>query len=560
MKKNKIAIIIILVLASLLFLGSRLFLKDEGNKERISLDKLYGLKGDEAKLFIDTEEAEEKAFVVEKRAYIEFDLAKTMLNRLFYEEENELILYTDATSKTEYTLNAKDILVNGEKKQLDYIPFLTKDEEVFVALDFIDEKFDIHYEVTEAPFRVLLFIREKEYTKARALKEEKLRMASNKEAEIVADVEKGDALWVLNDTENEDYTKVMTEGGIPGYIRKKSLSNYETAEVSFERKDLNAGYKSKKREEPIVLGWHQVFNANANFEIDNILAKSKGMNVISPTWFSIIREDGELASLASKPYVEKAHSKGVEVWGLVDDFSKEVDFYELFMKHENRKSLINNLLYFMDEYNLDGINIDFETVKADYAEGFVQFLREFSILMRKKGKVLSVDNFVPAAHTEFYNRKEQGIVADYVCVMAYDEHYYGSPEAGSVASLSWVRRGIDMTAEEVTKSKIIVGLPFYTRIWKVKENGTIETKALGMRGGAKRVQEAKIAPTWDEVTGQYYAEWKSGKDIYKIWLEEKRSIEAKLNEVDSKELAGVAFWKLGLERDDVWQSIANRFP
>lgn len=558
MKKNKIAIVIILLLAVCVFLVSRFFEKEKGgSKEILSLDTYYSIPKNEAKLFINTEEREEKVYVKEKRAYISLELAKEYVKRLFYEEENKRLFFTDANTKTVYDFTSSTKTENGREAEDNNFPFLLHKKTVFVDMEFVKEKSGIAYHLSETPYRLMVFTETGEYEKAKLLKDGVLRADADSNSPILKELKEGDSAFLIKREEKKDFDYVLTDDGILGYLSKKNIDSYDEAKIEVARINQDETYKSIKHKEPIVLAWHQVFNENGNHAFDTVIKNTKNVNVISPTWFNIIREDGELESFASKAYVQKAHEKGFEVWAVVHDFKQDVDFYELFMKEKNRERLINNLVYFIDEFKLDGINIDFEAVKADYAEGFVQFLREFSIVMRDKKKVFSIDNYVPAPHTDFYDRKEQGIVADYICVMAYDEHYYGSKQAGSVSSVSWVKRGLDLTEEEVSPDKLIIGLPFYTRIWKEINNGGLETKALSMAQGIKKVKEAGAQATWDERTGQYYAEWKSGKDTYKIWLEEKRSLETKLNEVNKNKVAGIAFWKLGLENDNVWPVIEN---
>lgn len=555
MKNKRIAIVVILIIAGILLIVSRLFEKESGNKETIRLDKYYKLKGNEAKLFIDTEEAEEKGAVVDGEGYIPLTLAKTLVKRLFYEEEKDVVIHTTATEKYVYSLDSKTYLEGEEEKEMEVIPFLYQEDEVFVSLSFIQKRKEIVYRVYENPNRIMLMLDRKEYTQSTVKKKTEIRIEPDLKAKIVGELKENDTLWLQEDEGYEKYDKIVTDDGILGYVLKEKLNEKTNITLGLNTGEVEEAYSSLKREEPIVLAWHQVFNETANKQLGSVLSHTKGINVISPTWFNIIKEDGELSSLASKQYVQEAHNRGLEVWALVSDFEKKVDFYELFMKEENRTKLIKNLLYFIEEYQLDGINIDFENIKSEYAEGYVQFLREFSIVMRERKKVFSIDNYVPAPHTDHYDRKEQGILADYICVMAYDEHYYGSKEAGSVSSVSWVRRGIDMTGEEVSPEKLIIGLPFYTRIWRMKPNGDMETKALGMRAGYKRVESGGAKPIWDDTTGQNYAEWKEGKDILKIWLEDEESIERKLKEVEKQKVAGLAFWKLGLEKGEVWEKI-----
>lgn len=555
MKNRRIAIIIILVIAGVLLIVSRFFEKEPGSKETLSLDKYYKLKENEAKLFIDTEEVGEKGIVEEGEGYISLHLAKTIVKRLFYEEENDSMIYTTATEKYVYKLDSKSYIEGEKEKEMDIIPFLYREDEVFVSLSFIQKRREILYKVYENPNRIMLMLDRKECIQTTVKKKTEIRVEPDLKAKIVGELKEDDVLWLQEDEGYEKYDKIVTDDGILGYVLKERLNGKTSVTLGLNHAEAEESYPSLKREKPVVLAWHQVFNETANRQLSSVLNNTREINVISPTWFNIIKEDGELSSLASKQYVKEAHDRGLEVWALVSDFEKKVDFYELFMKEKNRTKLIKNLVYFIDEYDLDGINIDFENIKVEYAEGYVQFLREFSIVMREKQKVFSIDNYVPAPHTDHYDRREQGILADYICVMAYDEHYYGSKEAGSVSSISWVRRGIDMTGEEVDSEKLIIGLPFYTRIWRIKPNGDMETKALSMESGYNRVKKGETKPTWDDSTGQYYAEWKEEKDVLKIWLEDEKSIERKLKEIEKTKVAGLAFWKLGLEKKEVWSKI-----
>ena len=344
-----------------------------------------------------------------------------------------------------------------------------------------------------------------------------------------------------------------------GYVSsdKIDIKNAENKKYSFDRNKETEEYTSIAGKEPIVLGWHQVTSEAANAGWGTVLANAEGVNVVSPTWFSVADSDGELTTFASKDYVNKLHNINIDVWPLVNDFNKDVDFKKLLTSTASRTKLINNIIYFVEEYNLDGINIDFEKVKASYARGYIQFLRELSIEMRNRNKVLSIDNYIPLDFNEFYNLKEQGVVADYICVMAYDEHYAGSDEAGSVSSLNWVKKSIENTAKNVPMNKIIVGLPFYTRVWRETDDGKLKTKALGMEGGLNLVSEYAAKKEWNDELGQYYAEWKDGKDKMRIWLEEERSLAAKLKQVNKEKAAGIAFWKLGLERKEAWKSVTD---
>ena len=206
------------------------------------------------------------------------------------------------------------------------------------------------------------------------------------------------------------------------------------------------------------------------------------------------------------------------------------------------------------EYNIDGINIDLEGINYESGEHFTQFLRELSIECRLNGIVLSVDNYVPRESNTFYNRKEQGIVADYVIIMGYDEHWGGGGVAGSVASIDYVRDGIEKTLEEVSAEKVINAIPFYTRVWKTN-NGEVTSEALGMEKAEEFIAKYDVPTVWDEETCQNYGEIEMGSTLYQVWLEDAQSIETKLTVMKSYDLGGVAAWKLGLEDKSIWDVI-----
>ena len=208
-------------------------------------------------------------------------------------------------------------------------------------------------------------------------------------------------------------------------------------------------------------------------------------------------------------------------------------------------------------YGFDGINLDFESLRAQSGPHYVQFIRELSVACRKAGLVLSIDNYVPSAYTEFYNRREQGTVADYVIIMGYDEHYAGG-EPGPVASISFVEKGIRDTLEQVPKEKVINAIPFYTRLW-TSDGDSHTSQVFDMEEQELWLQEHSLTPQWQEELGLYYAQRQGNEGLEQLWMEEERSLEEKLGLVKEYKLAGAAFWKLGFEKDEVWDQIGEIF-
>ena len=346
---------------------------------------------------------------------------------------------------------------------------------------------------------------------------------------------------------------MATRDGFIGYVENKRLENQRTEAPIPVTDYTEPEYPSIHRDYKICLGWHQVTSQEANSTLDSVLEGTVGMNVISPTWFALSHNDGSFASIGSSDYVEKAHSRGLEVWILLDNFTYEVDTKEILSYTSKRASLIERLVEETMALGADGINVDLEQVPADAGEDYIEFLRELSISCRANGLVLSVDNYVPKNYNAHYNWKEQGIVADYVIIMGYDEHYSGSQEAGSVASINYVEEGISTMVQSVPAQKVVNGVPFYTRIWETGD-GQVTSQAVGMAAAEKFLKDRGVEAVWDETTCQYYAEVQDGDSLYQVWLEDARSLEVKMSIMSKYDLGGVAVWKLGYEsgRSEVW--------
>ena len=360
----------------------------------------------------------------------------------------------------------------------------------------------------------------------------------------------------------ENWSCVKTADAYIGYVENKYLVNEMTGERICSTGFEEFVYNSVKKEGVINLAFHQVFDNVDGAYLSNALSNTKGVNVVSPTWFRLSDNSGNFTSIANASYVAKAHEMGVDVWALITDvdsedlYGIEIDFVKLLSSSANRKTLIDGLMAQVDTYGIDGINIDFEKVKSDSGIHFVQFLRELSIETGKRGVVLSVDNYVPTEYTAHYNRKEQGIVADYLIIMGYDEHYVGGGEAGSNASISFVENGIIDTKADVPAEKIINAIPFYTRVWESGPDG-LKASTLTMASQKQWISNTGVEPVWVEQYCQNYVEYQKGDTLYQCWLEDLESIRVKLQVMKSQQIAGVASWKVGLEDTAVWDVIAE---
>ncbi len=419
---------------------------------------------------------------------------------------------------------------------------------------------NFEYQLYDAPLHMQVYTQWDSYTTAKLSRKTAVRYQGGIKSDILVELAAGDAVTVLEKLEN--WSKVKTAESYIGYVENKFLKDEMQAERLCNTGFQEFVYNNVRKEGKINLTFHQVFEEVGGDYLANALRQTRMVNVVSPTWFRLTNSSGDFASLANASYVAKAHELGMDVWALITDvdsadlYGVEINFVELLSSSANRRHLIEGLMAQVDSYGLDGINIDFEKVRSDSGIHFVQFVRELSIETRKRGVVLSVDNYVPSEYTAHYNRREQGIVADYIIIMGYDEHYVGGGAAGSNASIGFVEDGIVNTKEVVPAEKIINAIPFYTRVWESGPDG-LKASTLTMAAEADWISRNGVSPAWVDEFCQNYAEYQVDGTLYQCWLEDVDSVRVKLQVMQSQGIKGVASWKLGLEVPAVWDVIAE---
>lgn len=512
--------------------------------ERADLGKIYPVSEGSAVVISNGVLSETRAVWEAKRAYLDLSIVQKELNSRFYWDSTEKLLVV--TTASEVATAASDTIFEGGPV------FLNREDTIYVSLDYVAQYTNIQVDSFSNPNRVFLRTQWGESTRADVAETAQVRTEADVKSPILTDVEPGSGLLVME--QGEDWDKVYTKDGYVGYISKEDLKDVRTE--TDEGPSVQPEYTRTTLDQKVFLVWHQVFEESGVNSLDSLLADAKGLNVLAPTWFSIKDEEGNLESRANHDYVQKAHDKGIQIWALVENINIEgVDAEKLLNVTSHRTNLINGLIQYAEEYDLDGINVDLEKLPSSAGEGYIQFIRELSVACRKRGLILSVDNYVPSAWTEHYHRAEQGVVADYVIIMAYDEHYNGS-EAGSTASVDFVRQGVEDTLKEVPAEKVVTAFPFYTRLWKT-EGAELTSEVKSMDEAKALADSPEYTVTWQEELGQNYAEMDQDGTTYQIWLEDEESIKAKLEAVKPFDLAGLAGWKLGMESDSVWDLISN---
>ena len=555
-------------------IGGALLIKLFGpSKERVNLDKYYGIKNEnQLAVIIDNEIVGAQGIILDGNPYVEYSVVRDYLNNRFYVDVNEnILLYTLPEGTIRAGVGSKDYTLQKETKSKDYTILKMEGSAAYIALEFVKEYTNIEFSVYENPNRVMI-VSEWETTVATVKKNTHIRSDNNVKSEILTDVSKKSEVTIIGKEGN--WKEVRTSDGIIGYIKNSCLKKEKVRIVSRDFKEQV--YPNISKDYTINMAWHVVTNRDANNHILETIANTKGLTTISPTWFMVKNTDGELTSLASSQYVNYAHQLDIEVWALVKDFDGGIDSkeetFELLSHTNNRENLTNQLISKALEYDLDGINVDFENISKECGEHYLQFLRELSLKCRQNGIILSVDNPVPSQYSTQNNLEEQGKIVDYVIIMGYDEHHRGSLESGPVASYDFVKKGIEDALEMVPAEKLINAVPFYTRLWKEVEKTaeeleaqegtdaaeypyTVTSEAYGMSKINIAIDKANAEIIVDKVTDQNYAEWEADGAIYKVWLEDEDALEAKLKLMKKHDLAGVAAWRLGFEKSDVWELI-----
>ena len=477
------------------------------SRERADLDALYAAGGsDRVALYLNYERQEESGVYVDGQTYLPATWVDANLNERFYWDANEEIL---VYALPEEIVKSDETTVDEDGKKILY----RDGDAVYLSLALIQKYTDVRLQAYDGEAQKRVFVENNwdPVTVADAAWSAKIRLRGGLKSPIVTEIKRGGTVTVLEQYDN--WARVMTPDGHIGYMHKWKMKNLHEETL---KSDFTAPvYQNISLDQKIVMVWHQVTIAAANQAMDSLIAKTKGVNVIAPTWFTLSSNSGAYESLADKSYVDRAHEKGLQVWAV--------------------------------------LNLDFESLKTAAGVHYIEFIRELSVSCRKKGLVLSVDNYVPAVYNRFYNQKEQGNVADYVIIMGYDEHYAGG-EAGSVSSIGYVENGIKDMLSLVPKEKVINAVPFYTRLW-TGSGDNASSRAMGISEATKWVSESGMDLTWDDSAGQYYGRLDSQNGEQQLWMEETRSLGLKMDLIKKYDLAGVAGWRLGLETSDVWDVI-----
>lgn len=465
-------------------------------------------------------------------------------------ENDKLYLPLEVVNKylnSRFYWDGEQILYTLPDKTVTYEPLVIEDN-VWIEMSLVEQYTNITWQYLENPNRVWIWNKwdeELEYAKVKY--NMAVRYRGGVKSPILTKISKGDTVQVL-DTSIRFWTKVQTSNGVIGYIWSEALADSYKDIRKNEFEEIE--YTNLSLGEDVRLMWHQELGTSGIEGLPAILETSK-INVIAPSWFTVATETGEIQSRASKAYTDMAHEAGVQVWAMLDNINVDIDDYKLLSSTKSRRNLVKNVMKEIEKSGADGLNLDFESLGKNDIVHYLQLVREFSVACRTAGIILSVDNYVPINSNLYYNRTEQAKVVDYIMVMGYDEHWAGG-EAGSTASYTFVENGVRRSLLEVPKEKLILAVPFFTRVWTITEEGT-SSKAVGIKHIPDILKEWNVEKQWLEKEKQYYAEKIDGNTTQKIWIEDASSMQWKLDFVREYDLAGVAIWKANLENNEIWE-------
>ncbi|MFK9093734.1 glycosyl hydrolase family 18 protein [Bacillus salipaludis] len=470
---------------------------------------------------------------------------------IMYDEKSKSVIITTSDKVVRMPTDSLTYFVNQKEVNLQLSPIIARNGETFVALDSILSFFPLQYK--KLPESEAIWIQQdgEKYENGRLTDKDinkdkiRLRIEPSWRSPYTAEMAKNEPITI--EAEKEDFYLVRKANGISGYIKKDYVDKKETVKIEISRQSKT--FSIPKINGSVQLTWEAIYTKNPD---STKIPEMAGVNVVSPTWFSLAANDGSIKNLASLEYSKWAHSKGYQVWGVFSNSFDPILTHEAMKDFETRQTIIRQLLHFSQMYQLQGINFDIENVNQADGPLITQFIREAAPYLHEAGLVISMDITFSAGDnnnwSSFYERAKLAQIADYLIVMAYDEHTGAASGSGSVASLPWVERNLENLLKEVPNEKLILGVPLYARLWKEQTNadGTTEVtaQALSMDKVKAWLAEKGLQPTYDEESGQNYAEYAAADEnaTYKIWIEDELSLKKRADLAATYQLAGIGTW------------------
>ena len=483
----------------------------------------------------------------------EDDIANFFDKYIYLEEENNKVITTYNKKIAEVSLEENKININGADKTTS-ASAIERDGVIYIPISEMTEVYDIEIGNIEETKIITLDSLDKEQRKAIVTSNLAVKSSTNFIARTVDRVKEGEAVVVIST--DEEYSRIRTENGKIGYVKTNKLANeYAVREDMPEEKQI---------EGKINMTWD--YYSEVGSAPDRTGTTIDGVNVVSPSFF-YIDEHGrftENVGESGEAYIDWAHENDYKVWPMVSNApaaneSLEITS-EIMNSYENRKELIEQIVDACVAYDLDGINIDFENMKQEDIDLYSRFIIELTPRLNEIGMVVSVDVTAPDGGETWsmcFDRNVIGDVADYIVFMAYDQNGVSSTTPGTTAGYNWVELNLVkfLQTEEIDPDKLILGIPFYTRIWTEDTDGVIVRNSTVNMEDIEDILPDNVERTWDDELKQYYVEYQEENYTRKMWIEDIESLKAKVSLVNTNNLAGVASWQYGMETEDVWSML-----
>lgn len=472
-----------------------------------------------------------------------------------YNKENGDIVTTSEINIAKMSTKNNEITINGEEEKLNSSA-IEKNETIYLPFSEISEKvYDVDLEYIQDTNTIIIDSLDRKQEVANTTKETKLKYKPQTLSGTLEKIEANEQVVYIEETNN--WAEVRSKDGTIGYIKKEDLGNVEVAREAKEYID--------KVEGKVNLVW-DYYSEYAKAP-DRMGETMDGVNVVSPSFFSLEREsNGEIYDNAKDDgaeYIEWAHNNNYQVWAMFSNNSLKDTTSQILNDYEKREAMIENLMDLVEEYNLDGVNVDFENMNESDKNVYSRFLIELAPRLKKIGKTLSVDVTAPDGSETWslcFDRNTIANVADYIVFMAYDQYGTSSNKAGTTAGYNWVEANIKkfLGQEDVDPEKIILGIPLYMRLWEEDDDGTAKPEVVNMKDMFDVLPENQVAK-WDEELKQYYVEYEEDGKTYKMWVENEKSVGEKINLANQYNLAGIAFWEKDREtNDEFWTFVKEQ--
>ncbi|KGP92973.1 peptidoglycan hydrolase [Pontibacillus chungwhensis BH030062] len=525
---------------------------------------LYPFPSDERTDYYKTEypivfngEKYEGDILYEDGVYISFEfLNKEIDDDLFFDKASDSLIVTTRQNVYQMPIGSKQYYISNKTTEASSPPIKSDGESIYISADWLKDIYPLYVHYHQESTIVSIYDEDQILQQGIVEVEEedlrRVRTAPSLSSSYVDELEIDEIVTIVE--EKNGFYFIRTNEGIGGYVKESTLKSTNSKRIEVDENKKSAFVPSVDL--PVHVTWDQLAS-------NEPLPSLPGVQVVSPTWFKLQNGEGDIRNIASKSYVQNAENKGYSIWALFSNgFDPDIT-EEALATYDKRKSMIEQLLYFAEIYSLEGLNIDFENVYEKDGSHYTQFIRELTPLAHQQGLTVSVDVTFQSGSAQwsgFYEREELAEAADFIMVMAYDEHWGSSPVAGSVSSLPWVKSNLEKIIEKVPPDQLILGAPLYTRLWKeeVMKNGSkeISSESMSMEEVMNWMKERKLQPTYDPETGQDYVEYQSEDSVtYRIWLENSSSLRKRVELVNQYQLAGIATWSQTFATEEAFRTI-----